>query len=70
MLGPLRLFVGIVCLLIGAGLLYDALWGPDFSQSTILIGGAVLFVLGLMSIYFFSKDRIELRRHFKQTDYH
>jgi high-affinity Fe2+/Pb2+ permease len=70
MLGPLRLFTGIVCLLIGAGLLYDALWGPDLSQPTILIGGAVLLVLGLISIYFFSKDRIELRKYFKQTHYH
>jgi hypothetical protein len=70
MLGPLRLFTGIVCLLLGAGLVYDAVWGPDLSQAPILMGGAVLLALGLISIYFFLKDRIELRKYFKQTPFH
>jgi len=65
MLEGLRITAGSVSMLIGAALVYDAIWNPGPNQTTFLLGGAVLVSLGLVSMWYAARDWMEFRRYLK-----
>jgi hypothetical protein len=65
MLEGVRITAGSVSMLIGAALVYDAIWSPGLSQTAFLLGGAVLVSLGLISMWYVARNWMEFRRYLK-----
>lgn len=61
----IRITTGSVCMLIGVALVYDAIFNPGLSQTALLLGGAVLVSLGLVSMWYVARDWMEFRRYLK-----
>lgn len=66
MLNKLGLSFACVFLLIGTTPLYDAVSTSDATQTATVIGGAVSFSLGLVTMSLIAKDCREWRRHYKK----
>jgi hypothetical protein len=67
MLDKLGLSVGVVSLLLGSILLYDAVSRSDLTQTARVIGGAALFSLGLVTLSLVVKDWWKWRKHHKDA---
>lgn len=67
MLDKLGLFFAVVSLLMGSILLYDAVSRSDLTQTARVIGGAVFFALGLVTLTLVAKDWSKWRKHHKDT---
>jgi hypothetical protein len=65
MLEGIRITTGSVCMLIGVALVYDAIFNPGLSQTALLLGGAVLVSLGLVSMWYVARNWMEFRRYLK-----
>lgn len=69
MLEGLRFVAGFISLLLGAALIYDAIWNPGLSQTTAaLLGGSALVSLGLICMCLVVRNWMEFRRYLK--NYH
>jgi len=60
-LDNLALGFASICLLIGAGLLHDAVSNSDVTQTARIIAGAAFLSLGLMALWFAMKSWVECR---------
>ena len=67
MLDKFGVAIASASLLLGAVLLYDAVSVSDLSQTPKVIGGAVFFALGLVTIPLLVKEWWELRAHEKNA---
>jgi hypothetical protein len=67
MLNKLGLAFALVSLLLGTVLLYDAVSVSDLTQTSKVIGGAVFFALGLVTISLIAKDWWDWRRQYKKA---
>jgi uncharacterized membrane protein len=67
MLDKLSLFFAVVSLLMGSILLYDAVSKSDLTQTARVIGGAVFFALGLVTLTLVAKDWSKWRKHHKDA---
>ena len=67
MLDKLGLSFAIVSLLLGIILLYDAVSRSDLTQTARVIGGAVFFSLGLVTLSLVAKDWSKWRKHHKEA---
>lgn len=65
MLDNLRICFGFVSILLGSFFLRDGISNAHSSESTGLVGGAVLVSLGFISMAYVVKNRMELRKYFK-----
>ena len=65
MLEQLKLGAGLFSLLLGTGLVCDAVWNPDVSQTFMLLGGAALIALGLICVWYVVKDGLEFRKNYR-----
>lgn len=65
MLEGIWIAAGSVSMLIGAALVYDAIWNPGLSQTAFLLGGAVLISLGFISTWYVARNWIEFQRYLK-----
>jgi hypothetical protein len=63
MLNQIGMFVGCLCVLGGATLVYAGLSLSDASQTMELLAGATLFTLGLILFIPMVKGWLELRRY-------
>jgi len=67
MLDKLGLSFAVVSLLLGSILLYDVVSRSDLTQTARLIGGAVFFTLGLVTLSLVVKDWSKWRKHHKDV---
>jgi hypothetical protein len=68
MLDKLGLSFGVMSLLLGIILLlYDAVSRSDLTQTARVIGGAVFFSLGLVTLSLVAKDWSKWRKHRKEA---
>ncbi|PYT72857.1 MAG: hypothetical protein DMG39_08375 [Acidobacteria bacterium] len=67
MLDKLGLAFALASLLLGAVLLCDAVSVSDVSQTAKVIGGALFFALGLVTIFLLMKDWWGWRKHEKNA---
>ncbi|HET8921875.1 MAG TPA: hypothetical protein VFN26_02645 [Candidatus Acidoferrum sp.] len=65
MLDKLGLTFAVVSLLLGSILLYDAVSKSDLNQTASVIGGALFFALGLVTLLLVAKDWSKWRKHLK-----
>ena len=65
MLEGIRIIAGSLSLLIGVALIYGAIWNPGLSQTALLLGGAVLVSLGLISMWYVARNWMEFQRYRK-----
>lgn len=65
MLDSLRLSFGFLSLLGGMMLLLDGVSNADGSQTGRVVGGAALVSLGLFSMWFVARNRLEMGKYFK-----
>ncbi len=65
MLDKLALAFAVVSLLLGSVLLFDSVSASDLSQTAKVIGGAVFFALGLVTVSLVAKDRWGQRKVYK-----
>ena len=63
--GVTGLIFGVVCLVIGAGLLYDGASGRDPLQVGT-IGGAALLSLGVVTLGIILKERLKWKRELRK----
>jgi hypothetical protein len=66
MLDNFGLIFGVVCLLLGAVLLYDGFSVQESTQSLNVIVGATLFSLGTIAIVLVVKSKLEWNRNYKK----
>ena len=66
MLDNLAIAIASICLVLGAVLLYVGLSKPDANQILIVLGGAAVLSLGLISISLVLKNKWEWRRNYKK----
>jgi hypothetical protein len=67
MLDKLGLSFAFLSLLMGTFLLYDAVSRSDPNQMAMVIGGAVFFALGLVTISLIARDWWEWRKRHKNA---
>lgn len=65
MLDNLRICFGSLSVLVGSFFLRDGVSSEHLNESSMLIGGAVLVSLGAICIGYVVKNRLELRKYFK-----
>jgi hypothetical protein len=68
MLEGLQFAAGSISLLVGAALVYDAVWNPSLNPTAALLGGAALVSLGLICMWLVVRNLMEFRRYLK--NYH
>jgi uncharacterized membrane protein len=68
MLDKLGLSFAVVSLLLGTILLYDAVSRSDLTQTARVIGGAVFFALGLVTLTLVARDWSKWRKHHKEAE--
>ena len=66
MLDKLALAFAVVSLSLGSVLLFDSVSASDLTQTAKVIGGAVFFALGLVTISIVAKNQWEWRKHYKE----
>jgi hypothetical protein len=68
MLDKLGLSFGVMSLLLGTILLYDAVSRSDLTQTAMVIAGAVFFALGLVTLTLVAIDWSKWRKHRKEDE--
>lgn len=68
MLDKLGLSFAGVSLLLGSILLYGAVSKSDLTQTASVIGGAVFFTLGLVTLSLVVRDWSKVRKHHKDAE--
>lgn len=66
MLENLSLFAGVVLILLGALLSYFGMQSIASDANVMLIGGAAMFALGMVTTATVVKNKLEFRRHYKK----
>ena len=66
MLDNLGIVASSLCLLLGAVLLYVGVSKADTNQILIVLGGAAVLSLGLITVWLAVKNKLEWRRNYKK----
>jgi len=65
MMDNLRMCFGFVSILVGSVFLRDGVSNAHSAETTWVVGGAVLVSLGFICMAYVVKNRVELRKYFK-----